>query len=128
MERRIDLSNLDLDVAARAVSCRADRWRSVGLTVGELTWMDNEVGWPRPLTGRDAAARPMSVGIRVRRSDGAEGEFVLYAGGWADFGVLLPGEDPEVIESYVEIDSADEFGSIVDRHFARLVDNRAQNP
>jgi hypothetical protein len=93
VDRRIDLSNLDLDAAAVAMASRVEQWRSAGLTVGEMTWMDNDAAWPRRLEPRESVTRPMSVGIQLHRPDGAEAEVVLYAGGWADFAVFVPGQE-----------------------------------
>jgi hypothetical protein len=84
VERRVDLSNLDLDRAAVIVAARRAGWRELGLVADELIWMDNDASWPVPLLrDRGQASRPMSVGVRVQ-GDAGEAEFVLYAGGWAD--------------------------------------------
>jgi hypothetical protein len=82
--------------------------------------MDNEADWPRPLvTDRAFVLRPMSLGLMLRRADGAEAEVVLYAGGWADVATFQP-EAGDVWQDYVELDSADEFGALLDRVVARL--------
>ncbi|MEV7099332.1 hypothetical protein AB0M80_41550 [Amycolatopsis sp. NPDC051045] len=114
MERRVDLSNLDLDRAAVLVDARRAGWRELGLVADELTWMDNDVSWPAPLLrDRGQARRPMSLGVRVH-GDAGEAEFVLYAGGWADVSVIHPGIDGPTAE-YVELDDVEEFGSLLDR-------------
>jgi hypothetical protein len=119
MERRIDLSNLDLDRAASIIAERRSRWMALGITVGDVTWMDSAAAWPRPLlTARDQARRPMSLGIRLRRGEG-EAEVVLYAGGWADAD-YLPADRQEVTSEYVELDHADEFGPLLNRIVAAL--------
>jgi hypothetical protein len=114
VERRIDLSSLDLDRAAAMVAARRAGWRERGLMVAELTWMDNDVSWPAQLLrDRGQARRPMSLGVRVCAEAG-EAEFVLYAGGWADVSVIHPGIDGPASE-YVELDDVEEFGSVLDR-------------
>ncbi|WP_153029692.1 hypothetical protein [Amycolatopsis sp. YIM 10] len=114
MERRIDLSNLDLDRAAEMVAARCAGWRERGLMVAELTWMDNDVSWPAPLLrDRGLVSRPKSLGARVHGEAG-EAEFVLYAGGWADVMVIHPHID-EPASEYVELDDVEEFGSVLDR-------------
>jgi len=71
VERRIDLSNLDLDRAAAMVAARRVGWRERGLMVAELTWMDNDVSCPAPLVrDRGQARRPMSLGMRVYAETG----------------------------------------------------------
>ncbi|MFI9538138.1 hypothetical protein ACIG56_33505 [Nocardia fusca] len=40
MERRVDLSNLDLDRAAELIAARRAGWLSRGLKAAALTWMD----------------------------------------------------------------------------------------
>jgi hypothetical protein len=114
VERRVDLSNLDLDRAAVIVAARRAGWRELGLVADELTWMDNDASWPAPLLrDRGQARRPMSVGVRVH-GDAGEAEFVLYAGGWADVAVIHPGIDEPTAE-YVELDDVEEFGPVLDR-------------
>jgi hypothetical protein len=102
MERRIDLSNLDLDEATSATAARRSGWLARGLRVHPLTWMDNDAPWPRPLlTERSAVNRPMSLGLRLEGEAGAEAEFMVYAGGWVDVGLVAPGGD-QVVQEYVE--------------------------
>lgn len=114
VERRIDLSNLDLDRAAVMVAARCAGWSELGLVADELTWMDNDVSWPAPiLRDRGQARRPMSLGVRVH-GDAGEAEFVLYAGGWADVAVIHPSIDEPTAE-YVELDDVEEFGPVLDR-------------
>jgi hypothetical protein len=120
VERRIDLSNLDLDRVASVVAERRSQWTALGFTVSDLTWMDNAPAWPRPLlAARSRARRPMSVGVRLRVGE-AEAEVVVYAGGWADAGYLPAGQQ-EVIREYVELDHADEVGPLLDRIAAALI-------
>ncbi|MGI8647603.1 MAG: hypothetical protein DLM55_00820 [Acidimicrobiales bacterium] len=114
MERRIDVSNLDLDRAASIIAARRSGWYAVGLTADMLTWMDNDAEWPAPLlTDRSQIQRPMSLGLRIS-GDAGEAEFVLYAGGWADTGYAPPGSD-ELTSEYFELDNAEEFGAVLDR-------------
>jgi hypothetical protein len=118
VERRIDRSNLDLDVAHRAIEVRTAFWAAAGLVVHPVTWMDNDAEWPQSLLPeRSVVRRPMSIGVIVRNGD-EEGEVVLYAGGWADFTTIVTGEDP--VLTYVELEDADEFGPVLDRLFRCL--------
>jgi hypothetical protein len=122
VDRRIDLSNLDLDVAASLVAERRPVWLRSGLSVRAVTWMDNDAEWPRPLLiERSRVRRPMSLGVRVDREEPyGEAEFVLYAGGWADVDYVAAGSDA-VVSEYVELDDAQQFGSILDRVVAQLL-------
>lgn len=114
MLRRIDLSNLDLDHAACLIARCTPAWLSRGLTIDPITWMDNGTGWPAPLLAdRNQAIRPKSLGLRLRGQD-SEAEVVLYAGGWADLDYARPGSD-EVISEYIELETAEEFGPVLDR-------------
>lgn len=91
MERRIDLSNVDLDACRVVIDVRRDRWAKAGLRLRPLTWMDNLAAWPRPLVeNRSEVLSPMSLGMTLDRADGAEAEVVVYAGGWADFTTWVP--------------------------------------
>ena len=121
MERRIDLSNLDLDRAADLIADRVPAWSLWGLTVHPPTWMDNEAEWPRPLVlDRGEVRRPMSVGLLVEgRAELAVAQFVLYAGGWADVDHLPLGGDDVVCE-YVELDDVEAFGPLLDRVVVQL--------
>lgn len=124
MERRIDLSNLDLDVAANAISARSSGWAAAGLTLLPVTWVDHEDAWPRSLkTDRGEVVRPMSLGLHLRVGS-SELEIVLYAGGWADVGILRrDGDDPEsarIIEDYVDLESAEAFGRLLDESVGQL--------
>jgi hypothetical protein len=121
VERRVDLSNLDLDRAAVIITDRCARWREFGFSVGALTWVDNDAGWPAPLlTDRGQVGRPMSVGVQMQReSPEAWALFVLYAGGWADVDYVAVDWDAVVAE-YVELDNAEEFAAVMDRALARL--------
>jgi hypothetical protein len=116
VERRIDLSNLDLDRAAVLIADRVPLWLSWGLTVSPPTWMDNEAEWPRPLlVDRQQVRNPMSLGLQVEGPElVAFAQFVLYAGGWADADHLSPGDD-DVVSERVELDDAEDFGPLLDR-------------
>jgi hypothetical protein len=110
-----------LDVAAEAVTARLDAWLRDGLTVASLTWMDLEAAWPRPLLlERSEVRRPMSLQLRVRDGGGSEAEFTLYAGGWVDVWVALSAMG-EPSPEYVELETADEFGPLLDRVLAPLI-------
>jgi hypothetical protein len=121
MERRIDLSNLDLDEAASAIVARRSGWLARGLRVHPVTWMDNDASWPRPLlTERSEVNRPMSLGLRLEGEAGAQAEFVVYAGGWVDVGFVEPGGD-HVEQEYVELEAGGELGAQLDRVVDHLV-------
>jgi hypothetical protein len=121
VERRIDLSNLDLDRAMEEVERRRPAWEAQGVHFRPATWMDNASDWPRPLLTRRAEVhRPMSLGIHLSKDDDSEAEVVLYAGGWADFMVWVSGGD-DVVQAYEELESAQEFGPLLDRHLAPLL-------
>ncbi|MEU4520403.1 hypothetical protein AB0F52_17100 [Amycolatopsis sp. NPDC024027] len=120
MERRVDLSSLDLDRAAVIVAGRRVGWRELRLVADELTWMDNDVSWAAPLLrDRGQARRPMSLGVRVH-GDAGEAEFVLYVGGWVDVAVIRPSID-EPAAKYVELDDVEEFGLVIDRVIELLI-------
>ncbi|GIM98154.1 hypothetical protein [Paractinoplanes toevensis] len=121
MERRIDLSNLDLDRAAVLIAERVPVWSAWGLTVRPPTWMDNDVEWPAPLhEDRRETRRPMSVGLAIEgRTEFVFAQFVLYAGGWADADYLPAGAEDPVCE-YVEMEDAEELGPLLDRVVAQL--------
>jgi hypothetical protein len=121
MDRRVDVSNLDLDRAARIIAERLPGWLAWGLTVQAPTWMDNDVAWPRPLlTDRADARRPMSLGVQVSRDDPYGAALVvLYAGGWVDVDYLAVGND-DVASEYVEFADIEEFGALLDRVVAQL--------
>src|SRR5947208_2108080 len=75
---------VDLDVAVHEITRRLPSWRAAGMTVGDVTWRDAAVEWPRPLTTiREDVVVPESVGIRCSK-DHQEGSLVLFNGGWAD--------------------------------------------
>ena len=121
MERRIDLSNLDLDRAAGLISERASTWSAWGLTVRPITWMDNGSGWPKPLVmDRSEVARPMSAGVQIEGSEEfVFAQIVLYAGGWADADYFPSGGNNIVCE-YAELDDASELGPLLDRVVPQL--------
>ncbi|HZA79548.1 MAG TPA: hypothetical protein VE623_24490 [Acidimicrobiales bacterium] len=62
----------------------------------------------------------MSLGVRIERGAAAEAELVVYAGGWADL-MLYGIRDEDVLGEYVELETADEVGPLVDRAVARLL-------
>ena len=121
MERRIDLSNLDLDRAAGLIAERLPEWSTWGLTVRPPTWMDNEAGWPRPLhLERREVRSPMSLGLQVEgQEELVFAQFVLYAGGWADAD-YLPAGGEDLICEYAELDDVAEFGPLLDRVVIQL--------
>ena len=119
-ERRVDLSNIDLDAVATLIQFRQRHWRALGLTAGELTWTDNIDAWPVPLLhDRSAVGRPRSVGVRVSAARDAEAEFVVHAGGWADAIWIAPDLEQPTSE-YVELGGAQKCGPLLDRVAARL--------
>src|SRR4051812_42500516 len=120
MERRIDLSNIDVDVVAKHIEDRLLSWKESGLIAGSITWLDNEAESPRPLvTNRAEVRRPMSVGLIMRRAPTAEAEFVVYAGGWADVASMIE-SDQAPVNSYVELETAEQFLPILDGLVQRL--------
>jgi hypothetical protein len=121
MDRRIDLSNLDLDRAAILIAERVPGWSAWGLTLHPPTWMDNEAEWPRPLLlDRQEVRRPMSVGLLVEgREELVFAQFVLYARGWADAD-HFPSGGEDIVCEYVELDDVEEFGPLLDRVVVRL--------
>jgi hypothetical protein len=121
VDRRIDLSNLDLDRAAELVASRRPEWVELGLTVHPITWMDNDAQWNRPvLTERSGISRPMSLGLRIEGGAPAEAEIILYAGGWADVN-LVAASSAEVESEYIELETPEEFGPLLDRVVLRLL-------
>lgn len=114
MDRRIDLSNLDLDRAVAMIADRRTWWSALGLQTSAPTWMDNAGDWPRPLlVDRCTVHRPCSLGLRLHGGAG-QAEFVLYAGGWVDIDRFPAGTD-EMISEYVELDDIETFGVLLDR-------------
>jgi hypothetical protein len=121
VERRIDLSNLDLDRAAAAIAEWREVWVGQGLILHPLMWMDNEAAWPRPvLTDRSQIRRPMLLRVRLEGPGASEAEVVLYAGGWADV-LLAPPSSAGIEPEYHELDEVEEFGVLLDRVVSRLV-------
>jgi hypothetical protein len=121
MERRIDLSNLDLDRAAEAVALRRETWADKGLALRPMTWMDNEAAWPRPvLEDRSEVRRPMSLRVQLEGPEGSIAEVILYAGGWADVLLVAP-SSADIEAEYHELDEVEEFGPLLDRMVSRLV-------
>ncbi len=115
MERRVDLSNIDLDEVAAAVGARSTTWAGAEIVVDAITWMDYDDEWPRPLlTDRHAARRPMSVGVELSRHDRAGALIVVYAGGWADADAVVRGL-PETLSEYTELDEPSDVEPILDR-------------
>jgi hypothetical protein len=49
----------------------------------------------------------------------AEAQLVIYAGGWADAEWLAPGRG-QVEAEYVELDTSDEIGPLLDRIIALI--------
>jgi hypothetical protein len=122
VERRVDLSNVDLDAAATAIAQREASWRTRGFSIAAMTWTNNEDDWPRPVrTDRARVRRPMSLRLELRRADGAEVEFEFYAGGWADVGTYDP-TSGTVWQNSIELESSDNFGPLLDEVVAHLPD------
>jgi hypothetical protein len=98
VERRIDLSNLDLDRVEAAVSERRSAWSASGISDRPVTWTDNDTAWPVPITTRRSdVRRHRSLGIRIAQGQG-EAEVIVYAGGWADVAVA-PSDGGEIVQS-----------------------------
>ncbi len=55
----------------------------------------------------------------AKRGAAAEAELVVYASGWADL-MLYGVSDEEVVGEYVELETGDEVGPLLDRAVARL--------
>lgn len=117
-------ANIDLDLAAAQITACVAVWEARGLQVGPLTWRDQARRWPLQVVAvRAQAAEPDSVGIRVRCGD-AQGELVLYAGGWAD--VLSWGGEvtSDVVDEMAGGDDApltlEDFGLLLDEFGARF--------
>jgi hypothetical protein len=128
VERRIDLSNIDLDAAATAIAGRGPAWAAAGLMPDPLTWTDNDDAWPVVLlTDRAKVARPRSLGLRVNGASGSEAIFVVYAGGWADLIIGAP-DQAEITQEYVELESANEIGALLDRLTAQMTAERNPPP
>lgn len=90
-----------------------------GLEFSAHTWVDNEAPWPRPLLkNRPEVVSPMSLGFQLGRSDGAEVEVVVYAGGWVDLTGWIP--DAEIEHAYREIDSPSQFAAVLDDFLVRF--------
>jgi hypothetical protein len=120
VERRIDLSNIDLDECHAIIDERLIQWINARLRLKSLTWMDNESPWPRPLlVERPEVFSPMSLGVALDRPDGAEAEVVVDAGGWADFTTWVPGQEP--VQTHHEIDDPVRFATRVDEALAALL-------
>jgi hypothetical protein len=115
MERREDVTIVDLDQAAAVVADRRPGWSELGVIVDSCTWMDQEDDWPQTLhTDRSNVRRPRSLGVRIHRPAG-EAQVVLYAGGWADADSVRFDRDDRVTHEYVEIDSPAGFADLLDR-------------
>ncbi|MFI7598381.1 hypothetical protein [Actinoplanes sp. NPDC049681] len=126
MERRDGLDNIDLDQAASLLAPHRSAFAARGLTVAPLTWMDLGAPWPAPLeTDRSRIGRPRSIGVHLTGAGEAEGQIVLYAGGWADADYVLPGSDV-IITEYVEVDDAAEFEALFRRVCESLLEAAAE--
>jgi hypothetical protein len=89
---------LDLDRAALELERFRRVWSSVGLAVGALTWRDAAEPWPQTLhVDRGEVQDPDSVAVTVK-AEGAEGQIVLFRGGWADI-VMASGQGEPIIEA-----------------------------
>ena len=81
VERRVDLSNIDLDAVAAEIQKRVSDWQAADLTVEPVTWTDNDVDWPTPLrTSRLSVSRPRSVAVTLSRQDKPIGQLIFWAG------------------------------------------------
>lgn len=113
MERRVDLSNVDLDHVAALIRSRSRSLMEDEIVVEPLLWMDNDDEWPRRLVReREVVKRPMSVGMRLSRRDRAAAEVIVYAGGWADGSAAT--KDEQMTE-YVEVDKPSDVAPLLDR-------------
>jgi hypothetical protein len=87
--------------------------------VHPVTWLDIEDKWPYSLfTDRALIRRPRSLGLRLELPD-AEAEIVLYEHGWADVDVARWPE-VDVHTEGIELETAEEFGPLLDRVLARM--------
>ena len=76
---------MNLDEAVLDIRCRSESWKAAGLDVGDVTWRDQAEPWPPSLkTDRRLVEDADSVGVRLTKGT-AEGQVVLFRGGWADF-------------------------------------------
>ncbi|MCW2926654.1 MAG: hypothetical protein JWM86_622, partial [Thermoleophilia bacterium] len=120
IERRIDLTNIDLDDIATAVDARRPAWAEAGISVRPVTWVDHDAEWPAPLsTDRASITAPRSIGFFLDGPGSAETEFVVYAAGWADTDFVTELDGP-VSSGYVELYTADEFVAVMDRIVAQV--------
>lgn len=74
---------IDLDAASVPLERRLPLWRAAGMTVGSLTWADGQTTVHEVTTERSRVRGDYSVGVQVSRAV-AEGQVILYAGGWCD--------------------------------------------
>lgn len=92
------------------------------MDVGQLTWRDQSVVPPRLTTIRAEAIEADSVGVMLR-SGKAEGELILFKGGWADFTFWTGDRRDEAIQDAPGWDrpmTINEFGRQLDRLFSMV--------
>jgi hypothetical protein len=107
-------TRLNLDVVAAGIRERVPNWEGRGQEVGPITWRD---GGSRELTvDRTDVLEPDSVGVLVR-TNGQEGQLVMYRGGWAEISFCDSEKNDEVIEviGWEDWITLDAVGSVVDR-------------
>ncbi|MEV7526309.1 hypothetical protein [Streptomyces sp. NPDC091371] len=111
---------IDLDEAAAILADRAERWRSAGLEVGQMTWRDAQADWPQPLeTDRARVRDPDSLGLTLSGSAEAELSVVLFRGGWGDVD-FIAGLDEAGSLPASDIVSASDFAARMDQWVDRV--------
>ncbi|MGV9269530.1 hypothetical protein ACWDRR_33260 [Kitasatospora sp. NPDC003701] len=110
---------VDLDEAVLEVERRRNRWEEAGLTVGPVTWRDEEQKWPQQLErDRTTVAKSDSLGV-VLTGLGGELSVVLFRGGWTDVDYFAGIDDAGALPTS-EIDSAATFGDQLDSYVTRV--------
>lgn len=106
---------VNLDEAVLEIRSRSESWKAAGLDVGDVTWRDQAEPWPPSLkTDRRLVEDADSVGVRLTKGI-AEGQVVLFRGGWADFEFWGGLAIDEAVLDAPEIHSPAEFGLVLDR-------------
>lgn len=88
---------IDLDEAAALLRDRLTAWAALGLTVGDVTWADCQTFDHEITTDRHRVRGDYSVGVKLM-DERAEGEVILYAGGWCDLGFWSGSAADEPVE------------------------------
>jgi len=97
---------VDLDELVARLSGLVRDWRRVA-RFEAFTWRDALAGWPQPIvTDRAEVQVPESVGIRLCVEPDDEAEIVVWAGGWADIGLLVDGEVVDLCPEFRDVDGA----------------------